>query len=218
MAESSHPVTPWWRHGSRKEHCTTSHWLRHLLEQSQYVYSCAAPEGIQGGLCTQVGQDAVVVEADAIKNHDVVSITLKEKLGDDPDIDRFVHEYSTTAAEIMLVTAINEQKDIIFDGTMTWLPFVEQTIAMARDHRHNYKRGPGYYQDASGKVHEKYWEIDHEARFDPESKVPYKIELVGVTCDPGKPHLGRIVLEECVQRWRWLGASGGRFGPVEESL
>ena len=85
----------------------------------------------------------------------------------------------------MLVRALNEQRDIVFDGTMTWLPFVEQTVAMARDHEHNYRRGPGYYHDENGIVHEKYWEIDHSAPVKPGSKLPYRIELVGVTCDPG---------------------------------
>lgn len=28
----------------------------------------------------------------------------------------------------------------MFDGTMSWLPFVEQTIQMARDHKHHYVR------------------------------------------------------------------------------
>lgn len=48
------------------------------------------------------------------------------------------------AAEAILVAAINEQKDVIFDGTMSWAPFVEQTIAMARDHNRAYVCGPGY--------------------------------------------------------------------------
>ena len=29
---------------------------------------------------------------------------------------------------------------------MMWAPFVEQTIAMVRDHRHKYRRGPGYHK------------------------------------------------------------------------
>ncbi len=45
---------------------------------------------------------------------------------------------------------MNQQKDIVFDGTMTWAPFVKQTLAMVRDHRHNYRRGPGYTVDESG--------------------------------------------------------------------
>lgn len=46
--------------------------------------------------------------------------------------------------------AVNQQKDIVFDGTMTWAPFVKQTLAMVRDHRHNYRRGPGYTADDAG--------------------------------------------------------------------
>ena len=38
----------------------------------------------------------------------------------------------------------------MFDGTMTWAPFVKQTLAMVRDHRHNYRRGPGYTSDDCG--------------------------------------------------------------------
>jgi hypothetical protein len=45
---------------------------------------------------------------------------------------------------------VNQQKDIVFDGTMTWAPFVKQTLAMVRDHRHNYRRGPGYTVDEAG--------------------------------------------------------------------
>ena len=46
--------------------------------------------------------------------------------------------------------AVNQQKDIVFDGTMTWAPFVKQSLAMVRDHRHNYRRGPGYTVDEAG--------------------------------------------------------------------
>ena len=48
------------------------------------------------------------------------------------------------------------QKDIIFDGTMTWAPFVEQTVAMVRDHHNNYRMGPGYHKDEDGNVIERY--------------------------------------------------------------
>ena len=49
---------------------------------------------------------------------------------------------------------IYRQKDVIFDGTMMWAPFVEQTIAMVRDHQRNYRRGPGYKKDDNGHVTE----------------------------------------------------------------
>lgn len=38
---------------------------------------------------------------------------------------------------------------------MTWAPFVQQTIAMVRDHRHNYRRGPGLYVDEEGNTFER---------------------------------------------------------------
>ena len=55
------------------------------------------------------------------------------------------------AAEAMLAAAVNQQKDVIFDGTMSWAPFVEQTVAMVRDHRRIYRRGPGLVKDAKGR-------------------------------------------------------------------
>jgi hypothetical protein len=44
-----------------------------------------------------------------------------------------VHQFSTEAALSVLVAALNEGRDVIFDGTMQWEPFVLQTVAMARD-------------------------------------------------------------------------------------
>ena len=52
--------------------------------------------------------------------------------------------------------AVNKQKDIVFDGTMTWAPFVEQTIQMVHDYKHNYRRGPGYHIKDDGTVVERY--------------------------------------------------------------
>ncbi len=58
----------------------------------------------------QVGKDAVIVEADAIKSKDVVYQQLRLRMAADSSLDAYVHEYSTAAAELMLVTAINQQK------------------------------------------------------------------------------------------------------------
>ena len=94
---------------------------------------------------------------------------------------------------------------------MTWLPFVEQTVAMVRDHEHNYRRGPGYYQDSQGTVHETYWEIDPDTPVEPGSKVPYRIEFVGVMCDPGRDcHLSSGFDAATSQLWPWREAYGGR--------
>lgn len=55
-----------------------------------------------------------------------------------------VHQSSTDAASSLLVTALNEGRDVIMDGTLSWLPFVVQTITMARNvHRCRYRMGAG---------------------------------------------------------------------------
>lgn len=76
---------------------------------------------------------------------------------DDANLSQFVHDYSTRKAQGALVAAVNEQLDIIFDGTCSWEPFVLQTIEMLRDHVHDYQLGPGYERDADGTTREKYW-------------------------------------------------------------
>ena len=78
--------------------------------------------------------------------------------------------------------AVNQQKDIVFDGTMTWAPFVKQTLAMVRDHRHNYRRGPGYTVDESG----------------------HAIELCARRSRTG---LLRYLIRR-VRVWSWFGCSG----------
>jgi hypothetical protein len=95
-----------------------------------------------------------------------------------------VHQSSTDAASSLLVTALNEGRDVILDGTLSWEPFVEQTIAMARAvHRQRYRMGVGYKVGEDGSVTENYWEPDDsQPPSDPERK-PYRIEVVGVVCD-----------------------------------
>ena len=62
----------------------------------------------------QLARDALVVEADAIKYRDVVSEQLNRSLKrtgtSTADISKYVHEYSTKAAESLFVTAINQQR------------------------------------------------------------------------------------------------------------
>ena len=159
---------------------------------------------------------------------------------DDEDraMSRFVHEYSTRAAEELLVAAVNEQRDVVFDGTMAWLPFVRATIAMVRDHGWLYRRGPGWQQGGGGgkKAEKKekergesdgadddddetsssddetsnddssvYWQRTTPA---PASHLPYRVEVVGVTCDPGL----------AVARGVWRRLRSGRCVPVAEQL
>ncbi|XP_024526494.1 uncharacterized protein LOC9662922 [Selaginella moellendorffii] len=106
-----------------------------------------------------VRHDAVVVEADAFKEADVLYRSLSSGSGDVSMASQLVHDSSTRAASSLLVSALNEGRDVIFDGTMSWEPFVMQTIAMARDvHRRRYRLGPGYRLDENGVLVERYWE------------------------------------------------------------
>lgn len=72
------------------------------------------------------------------------------------------------------------------DGTLSWVPFVVQTITMARNvHRKRYRMGAGYKVNADGSVTENYWEqLEQETEpVDGKRRRPYRIELVGVICD-----------------------------------
>jgi hypothetical protein len=99
-----------------------------------------------------------------------------------------VHQSSMDAASSLLVTALNEGRDVIMDGTMSWEPFVQQTIDMARAvHRQRYRMGRGYKVTGDGTITEEYWEPVEGSTIEEEDEMkarkPYRIELVGVVCD-----------------------------------
>ena len=56
---------------------------------------------------------------------------LKSKLfGNGTDASELVHEWSTKKAESMLMMAVNQQKDIIFDGARSAaMPFIAQAAS-----------------------------------------------------------------------------------------
>ncbi|XVE77879.1 hypothetical protein DITRI_Ditri13aG0098900 [Diplodiscus trichospermus] len=131
--------------------------------------------------------NAVVIEADAFKESDVIYRALSSKgHADMVHTAELVHQSSTDAASSLLVTALNEGRDVIMDGTLSWIPFVVQTITMARCvHRRRYRMGAGYRQGPDGTVTENYWEqIEEEDQVQEGGKKrkPYRIELVGVVC------------------------------------
>ncbi|XP_004288444.1 PREDICTED: uncharacterized protein LOC101300668 [Fragaria vesca subsp. vesca] len=140
-------------------------------------------------------KNAVVVEADAFKETDVLfrALSLKGHHHDMLQSAELVHKSSTDAASSLLVTALNEGRDVIMDGTLSWAPFVEQTIAMARNvHNCRYRMGVGYKVADDGTITENYWERVNEEEEDEHLKLekarkpqrkPYRIELVGVVCD-----------------------------------
>ncbi|OEL23646.1 hypothetical protein BAE44_0015341 [Dichanthelium oligosanthes] len=136
--------------------------------------------------------NAVVVEADAFKESDVIyqAISSRGHHNDMLQTAELVHQSSTDAAASLLVTALNEGRDVIMDGTMSWEPFVLQTIAMARSvHRQRYRMGVGYKVAADGTTTEKYWEpVEEEedagdGEGAPRARKPYRIEVVGIICD-----------------------------------
>ncbi|KAK7268787.1 hypothetical protein RIF29_21496 [Crotalaria pallida] len=140
--------------------------------------------------------NAVVVEADAFKESDVIYRALSSRGHHDDMVQtaELVHQSSTDAASSLLVTALNEGRDVIMDGTLSWEPFVQQTIDMARNvHKFKYRMGVGYKVAEDGTVTENYWEQVDEAQEEHQSEEnsngrqrnrnPYRIELVGVVCD-----------------------------------
>ncbi|XP_030974010.1 uncharacterized protein LOC115994120 [Quercus lobata] len=140
--------------------------------------------------------NAVLVEADAFKESDVISRALSRSRGHHQQMlhtAELVHQSSTDAASSLLVTALNEGRDVIMDGTLSWEPFVEQTIDMARAiHKCRYRMGVGYKVAEDGTITENYWEMVKEGDEEEQPKEngeapkrkPYRIELVGMICDP----------------------------------
>ncbi|GMI73861.1 hypothetical protein like AT1G06750 [Hibiscus trionum] len=136
----------------------------------------------------EAAANAVVIEADAFKESDVIYRALSSKgHADMVHTAELVHQSSTDAASSLLVTALNEGRDVIMDGTLSWIPFVLQTITMARCvHRRRYRMGVGYRQEPDGTIIENYWEQIEEDNQSPKGgkrRKPYRIELVGVVCD-----------------------------------
>ncbi|KAG9131968.1 hypothetical protein Leryth_017175 [Lithospermum erythrorhizon] len=133
----------------------------------------------------EAAANAVVVEADEFKEKDVIykALNARGNLQDMLHTAELVHQSSTDAASSLLVTALNEGRDVIMDGTLSWEPFVEQTISMARNvHKHRYRMGVGYKVKQDGTITENYWEkLDEEQ--EQKNRKPYRIEMVGVVCD-----------------------------------
>ncbi|CAM6046406.1 unnamed protein product [Sphagnum compactum] len=158
--------------------------------------STVVKEILNSSFWAGVARETVVVEADAFKETDIIYQTL-QSMDDVAGTSELVHQFSTDAASSLLVAALNEGRDVIFDGTMSWEPFVVQTIAMVRDiHQRRYRMGPGYREEKDGSIVERYWEPvpddDNDTQITLNGDVspkkngerrPYRIEFVGVTCD-----------------------------------
>ncbi|KAK3149950.1 hypothetical protein QOZ80_3AG0225240 [Eleusine coracana subsp. coracana] len=150
--------------------------------------STVLKEILQEPFWSKAEKNAVVVEADAFKETDVIyrAISSMGHHNDMLQTAELVHQSSTDAASSLLVTALNEGRDVILDGTLSWEPFVQQTIAMARAvHRQRYRMGVGYKVKDDGTMTENYWEPDSSQPPSPSlrDRKPYRIEVVGVVCD-----------------------------------
>lgn len=146
-----------------------------------------------------LNNNEVVVAADEFKMVDPMVV----RGGVDSGRDTGVHDRSKHAANDLLVSALNDGRDILFDGTMTWLPFVKQTIEMIRNaHRAVYKLGPGY---RPAENIEEYWQIDSMR---PAERIPYEIHVKGVFVDPAK----------AVSRGIRRHAMAGRSVPIRSQL
>ncbi|CAL5413475.1 unnamed protein product [Camellia sinensis] len=145
---------------------------------------------LKQSIWSEAAGNAVVVEADAFKETDVIYRALSSR-GHHEDMlqtAELVHQSSTDAASSLLVTALNEGLDVIMDGTLSWEPFVEQTITMARNvHKYRYRMGVGYKVAEDGSITENYWEMvgeeEEQEKQEEAERKPYRIELVGVVCD-----------------------------------
>lgn len=123
------------------------------------------------------GQNIVVVEADAFKREDPFFHALGTIT---PTAARVVHPASISAAETLFLAAVNQRRDVVFDGTLSWAEYARQTVAMLRDGEFEYRRGPGYSVAEDGTVREVYWERERRR---PTPVAPYRVELVAVTVD-----------------------------------
>eukprot|EP00759_Apiculatamorpha_spiralis_P016071 PhF_6_TR22475/c0_g2_i1/m.31866 len=120
-----------------------------------------------------LGRDVVTIDPDEFK----------KKNKDGAPTDQKAHKDSIKAAEELLVASLNEGRDIVLEGTMSWLPYVIQTIEMVRDaHRHTYKRSSVGYLGGDEEGSEEYWERVGERSS--HLSAPYAVKVAGVTVDP----------------------------------
>ncbi|EGD77123.1 hypothetical protein PTSG_12588 [Salpingoeca rosetta] len=140
-------------------------------------------------LWSQCGPRFLHIEADALKDKDPLFKALKG-VGQSR-ASEVVHHQSTRTAEGMLAVAVAQRRHIVFDSTMMWRPFVEQTVAMLRDCEHEYRRGPGYVVGSGGGVTETYWEQVKDAT----TKRPYRLTMLAVTAPP------HVAVRRAILRW-----------------
>lgn len=115
-----------------------------------------------------------------------------------------IHERSTRAAEELMVRAINQGRNIVFDSTMMWCPFIMEVIEMVRNaHTTLYEQGPGYCKETGT---EEYFK-PLRRRPEPLPK-PYEIRMFAITVQP----------ESAVPRGILRRFSTGRAVPIATQI
>lgn len=72
----------------------------------------------------------LIIEADTLKMIDPIFQKLNIVEQGSNKVSQVVHGHSTEAANRQILAALPAQRTIVVDGTMTWMPFVQQTIKM----------------------------------------------------------------------------------------
>jgi hypothetical protein len=96
-----------------------------------------------------------------------------------------LHEKSVKAAEFLLVSAVNDGRHVIFDSTMMWAPFVDQTVQMIRASGDAvFECGPGWVGENAPEV---YWikKADRGAE-ERSARRAYTISIYGIFADPAR--------------------------------
>jgi hypothetical protein len=171
---------------------TVVHKLKHewtgsvVIEADQFKMNGACvlpslppPPLLSAWFCAQNRRELIVLGVCSPGRVDIFFRELNKLTGGDNEVAAMVHSNSTSAANKQLIAALSSGRDVVLDGTMTWQPFVEQTIEMIRQvHQYQYSLGPGWVPET--KTEEYY--VRGARLADP--RPPYRIKMVGVTCDP----------------------------------
>ncbi|XP_057746518.1 calmodulin calcium-dependent NAD kinase-like [Arachis stenosperma] len=107
-----------------------------------------------------------------------------------------VHQSSTDAASSLLVRALNEGRDVIMDGTLSWEPFVEQRLSP--------------WQEMFTNAEEEQPEENNNG--EPRDQKPYRIELVGVVCD------GYLAIVRGISYYEWESSEGEFTVEISQKL
>lgn len=153
-------------------------------------------------------KDVVVVDADVFKHGpDKIHSRHRTATAMD-DASSVLHKESVDQSQAHLATLIANRRNVIFDGTHAWSPYVTQTLAIIRDNEWTYAPGPGFQvwsNRSFGEVSENYWGLSTRA---PSPMPAYRVVFIGVLCHPAV----------AVERARVRHHITGRGVPFKEQL